>query len=50
MRRDVNHRIYKYFQCSHECYVCSLVYIDLLLQNDHFVLNDYSIHRIILTT
>ena len=43
-------RIKKYFQCSYECFVCSLAYIDLMIQNPHFVLNAYSIHRTILTT
>ena len=43
-------RIQKYFQCSYECFVCSLAYIELLLRNQQFVLNSYSIHRVILTT
>ncbi|KNB44295.1 PREG-like protein [Blastocystis sp. subtype 4] len=35
---------------SYECFVCSLAYIDLLLQNPGFVLNGYSVHRVVLTT
>ena len=47
---DYVKRIAHYFQCSYECFVCSLAYIDLLLQNKSFVLNAYSIHRVILVT
>ena len=47
---QLNSRISHYFQCSYECFVCSLAYIDLLLQNKSFVLNAYSIHRVILVT
>ena len=47
---DYVERIMKYFQCSYECFVCSLAYIDLLLQNPGFVLNGYSVHRVVLTT
>lgn len=46
----LTNRIQKYFQCSYECFVCSLAYIELLLRNQQFVLNSYSIHRVILTT
>ena len=43
------YRITKYFQCSYECFVCSLSYIDLLL-SDHFILNEYSVHRVVLVS
>ena len=45
----VTRRITKYFQCSYECFVCSLSYIDMLLA-DHFVLNAFSVHRTILVS
>ncbi|KAK8833048.1 hypothetical protein WA577_004025 [Blastocystis sp. JDR] len=46
---DYVKRITKYFQCSYECFVCSLSYIDMLLA-DHFVLNAFSVHRTILVS
>lgn len=43
-------RIYKYFNCSSECYLLSLIYIDRLIRLDSFVINGYSVYRVVLTS
>lgn len=43
-------RIYRYFNCSGECYVLSLIYIDRLIKMDSFVINSHSVYRVIITS
>ena len=43
-------RIYRYFNCSAECYVLSLIYIDRLIRDDSFIINGFSAYRVILTS
>lgn len=43
-------RIYRYFNCSAECYLLSLIYIDRIIHLNSFIINGYSVHRIILTS
>ncbi|KYQ96827.1 Non-receptor tyrosine kinase spore lysis A [Tieghemostelium lacteum] len=42
-------RIIKYSPCSKECFITILMYIDRLIQNRHFIVNSYNIHRILIT-
>lgn len=44
-------RIAKYFQCSNECFVLSLVYIDRIgKQSPEFAISEFSMHRLQLTS
>merc|ERR1719265_1768663 len=44
-------RIAKYFQCSHECFVLSLVYIDRIVKaHPEFSVCSLNIHRLIVTS
>jgi len=44
-------RIAKYSGCSTECFVLALVYIDRIIQGSpNFVVNSYSIHRLIIAS
>jgi len=42
-------RIAKYSGCSPECFVLCLVYIDRIIQSRGFIVNSYSIHRLLIT-
>merc|ERR1719240_1039645 len=43
-------RICKYFQCSNECFVISIVYISRVMRrNPDFRICDLNIHRLVLT-
>jgi len=42
-------RIAKYSGCSPECFVLCLVYIDRIIQCRRFIVNSYSIHRLLIT-
>lgn len=44
-------RISKYFQCSHECFVMSLVYIDRVVKmHPEFTICNLNIHRLVVTS
>lgn len=43
-------RIAKYANCSGECFVLALVYIDRLIQRNNFVINSLNVHRILITS
>ncbi|KAL9650373.1 hypothetical protein ABK040_016440 [Willaertia magna] len=44
-------RIVKFAFCTAECYILSLVYMDRLVQaNPQFVISNYSIHRLLITS
>lgn len=44
-------RISKYFQCSHECFVMSLVYIDRVVKlHPEFTICQLNIHRLVVTS
>merc|ERR1719238_157854 len=44
-------RISKYFQCSHECFVLCLVYIDRIVKREpKFTICDLNIHRLLVTS
>ena len=47
---DYLRRLQKYFACSAECFVLSLVYIDRIIK-DHpdFVVSQYNVHRLVVT-
>lgn len=42
--------IYRYFNCSAECYLLSLIYINRVIRINRFIINAYSVHRLILTS
>lgn len=42
-------RILKYFHCSVECFVLSLIYIDRLIKGARFVVNSFNVHRLLVT-
>lgn len=42
--------IYRYFNCSAECYLLSLIYINRIIRLNRFIINTYSVHRLILTS
>jgi hypothetical protein len=43
-------RIDRYSQCSKECFVLALIYIDRIIQtNGNFLVNSYNIHRLLIT-
>ncbi|CBK20800.2 uncharacterized protein [Blastocystis hominis] len=42
--------IYRYFNCSAECYLLSLIYINRVIRINRFIINTYSVHRLILTS
>lgn len=48
--RDYLERMRKYFHCSVECFVLSLIYFDRLIQNADYVANSYNIHRLLLAS
>jgi len=44
-------RIAKYFQCSHECFVLCLVYIDRIVKlHPEFTISNLNIHRLLVTS
>lgn len=44
-------RIKKYAQCSTQCFVLALIYIDKLIQGQHgFIICSLNVHRIVITT
>lgn len=43
-------RIAKYANCSGECFVLALVYIDRLIQRNNFIINSLNVHRIVITS
>jgi len=44
-------RIAKYSNCSEECFVLALIYIDRLIRsNGSFLVNSYNVHRMIITS
>eukprot|EP00931_Biecheleriopsis_adriatica_P075191 TRINITY_DN49114_c0_g1_i1.p1 TRINITY_DN49114_c0_g1~~TRINITY_DN49114_c0_g1_i1.p1 ORF type:complete len:234 (+),score=41.07 TRINITY_DN49114_c0_g1_i1:91-792(+) len=44
-------RIATYFQCSHECFVLSLIYIDRIVKlHPEFSINSLSVHRLVVTS
>jgi len=44
-------RIAKYSNCSGECFVLALIYIDRLLhENDNFLVNSLNVHRLLITS
>ena len=48
--REITRRIYRYFNCSAECYILSLIYIDRLIHSDSFIMNGFSAYRVVLTS
>eukprot|EP00922_Rhytidocystis_sp_ex-Travisia-forbesii_P003873 GHVS01005604.1.p1 GENE.GHVS01005604.1~~GHVS01005604.1.p1 ORF type:complete len:228 (+),score=26.38 GHVS01005604.1:198-881(+) len=49
--KDYLERISKYFGCSNECFVLSLVYIDRIVKlHDEFSVNLLNIHRLLITS
>lgn len=49
--KDYLLRISKYFQCSHECFVFSLIYIDRIVKlHPEFTICDLNIHRLVVTS
>ena len=42
-------RIYKYANCSSECFVLALIYIDRLISKNNFLLTDLNVHRVLIT-
>ena len=49
--KDYLTRIAKYAQCSGECFVLALVYIDRIIQtNPTFIVNSLNIHRLLITS
>ena len=48
--KDYMERIYRYFNCSAECYILSLIYIDRLIHSDSFIMNGFSAYRVVLTS
>ncbi|KAF8817894.1 cyclin2 related protein [Cardiosporidium cionae] len=49
--RDYLKRIAKYFRCSNECFVLSLVYIDRIVKlHDEFAVSILNIHRLLVTS
>ena len=46
----VTHRILKYSDCSAECLVLSLIYIDRLIQSGKIPVNSLTVHRVIITS
>ncbi|KAF8817947.1 cyclin2 related protein [Cardiosporidium cionae] len=49
--RDYLTRIAKYFRCSNECFVLSLVYIDRIVKlHDGFAVSILNIHRLLVTS
>jgi hypothetical protein len=49
--KDYLARIARYAQCSKECFVLALVYIDRIIQTNHsFIVNSLNIHRLIITS
>jgi len=47
--RDYLERINKYANCSPECLVLMLIYIDRLIQKNSLVLSSLNVHRIVIT-
>lgn len=44
--RDYLTRLARCFQCSQECFIFALIYIDRLTENcSHFIVNSLNIHR-----
>lgn len=44
-------RVGKYFECSPECFVLSLIYIDrIVARHKDFLLTQYNIHRVLVTS
>jgi len=44
-------RIVKYANCSDECFVCALIYIDRIIQTrTSFVISSFNIHRLLITS
>lgn len=49
--KDYLERIQKYFGCSNECFVLSLVYIDRIVKlHDEFTVSILNIHRLLITS
>eukprot|EP00914_Ancora_sagittata_P007210 GHVO01014268.1.p1 GENE.GHVO01014268.1~~GHVO01014268.1.p1 ORF type:complete len:500 (-),score=40.78 GHVO01014268.1:198-1697(-) len=49
--RDYLERIHKYFACSNECFVLSLIYIDRIIKlHDRFTICLLNIHRLMITS
>ena len=48
--RDYIERILKYSNCSIECLVLALIYIDRLIQSGRIPVNSLTIHRILITS
>eukprot|EP01069_Polyplicarium_translucidae_P005315 Polyplicarium_translucidae@DN2761_c0_g1_i4.p1 len=49
--RDYLERIHKYFACSNECFVLSLIYIDRIIKlHDRFAICLLNIHRLMITS
>lgn len=48
--RNYLERILKYANCSGECFVLALVYIDRLIQRNNYVINSLNVHRIVITS
>merc|ERR1719186_2324336 len=45
------HRIAKFSNCSEECFVLALVYIDRLIRkNENFMVNSLNVHRLMITS
>lgn len=44
-----NPRIHKYAQCSNECFILALIYIDRLIQRNNFLLTELNVHRVVIT-
>jgi len=42
-------RIHKYASCSKECFILALIYIDRLIQGNHFILTELNVHRVLIT-
>jgi len=49
--RTYLNRIAKYSNCSEECFVLALIYIDRLIKhNGNFLLNSHNVHRLLITS
>eukprot|EP01083_Nonionella_stella_P176232 616031_1 len=49
--QDYLERIAKYAACSSECFVLALIYVDRIIQGNHyFVVNSLNVHRLLITS
>eukprot|EP00298_Acanthocystis_sp_HF-20_P002237 c12681_g1_i1.p1 GENE.c12681_g1_i1~~c12681_g1_i1.p1 ORF type:complete len:185 (-),score=32.75 c12681_g1_i1:41-595(-) len=49
--QDYLTRVNKYVNCSNECYVMALIYLDRLIQlNPNFMISSMNVHRLLITS